>query len=346
MSSMGHRTVARSLAVAVLLVASLGAAAQTPVTIKAKVPAKGWTPARTSDGQPDMQGIWTNGTVTPFERPHDLAGKEFFTEQEAAAFEKRLAYERDSDRRVGSGEQDVRGAYNNNWYDWGSKVVKTRRTSMIVDPPDGKVPPLTPKGREMASARAKQRAQPPSGPEDIGLAERCLVFPTGGPPMLPYAYNNNYQIAQIPGYVVISIEMVHNVRIIPIDGRPHLTANVRQWLGDSRGHWEGNTLVVDTTNFNSQTRFGFLYDGLTDENYHLTERFTRTDPDTILYRFTIDDPTIYTRPFSGELTMAKAQGRLYEYACHEGNYGMTGMLAGARAQEKKAAEKGAERQRN
>src|ERR1700682_4996456 len=129
--------------------------------------------------------------------------------------------------------------------------------------------------------------------------------------------------------------MVHHERIIPIDGRPHMAPNVRQWLGDSRGRWEGNTLVVDTANFNSHTRFGFLYDGVNDENYHLTERFTRTDPDTILYRFTIDDPTIYTRPFSGELTLAKTQSRLFEYACHEGNYGMSGMLAGARAQEKK-----------
>jgi len=161
--------------------------------------------------------------------------------------------------------------------------------------------------------------------------------------MLPYAYNNNYRILQVPGYVVISIEMVHDVRRIPIDGRPHVAPAIRQWLGDSRGHWEGNSLVVDTTNFNGKNRFGFLYSGMTDDNYHLTERFTRTDPDTILYQFTVDDPTVYVRPFTGELTMSRTQGPTYEYACQEGNYAMEGMLAGARAQEKKAGGAGKER---
>jgi hypothetical protein len=306
---------------AALLVAALNAAAQT------------------QDGHPDLQGIWTNGTVTPLERPAELAGKEFFTEQEAAAYEKQTVAARDSDHRGKTAELDLQFAYNNRWYDWGSKVVKTRRTSIIIDPPDGKIPALTPKAQEARRALAASRFKPPAGPEDIGLAERCIVFPTGGPPMLPYAYNNNYQIIQVPGYVVILVEMVHQVRMIPLDGRPHVGPAVRQWLGDSRGRWEGKTLVVDTTNFNGKTRFGFLYDGLTDENYHLTERFTRTDADTILYQFTVDDPTVYVRPFTGELTLSKTQGRIYEYACHEGNYGMVGMLAGARADEKKAAEK-------
>ena len=155
--------------------------------------------------------------------------------------------------------------------------------------------------------------------------------------MLPFTYNNNYRIVQIPGYVVILIEMIHDVRIIPIDGRPHVPSGVRQWLGDSRGHWEGNTLVVDTTNFNGKTTFGFIYNGLTDENYHLTERFTRTDPDTILYRFTIDDPTVYARPFTGELTLSRTEDPIYEYACQEGNYALANMLAGARASEQPAA---------
>ena len=313
------------LGMAIVLTASAGAAAQS------------WTPPRTVGGQPDLQGIWTNGTVTPLERPSEFAGKEFLTEQEAAAFENQVVVSRDSDRRGQTAETDLQWAYNNAWYDWGSKVVKTRRTSIIIDPSDGKIPPLTAKGQAMARALAAQRSRPPAGPEDIGLAERCLVFPTAGTPMLPYTYNNNYRIVQVPGYVVILIEMVHDVRIIPIDGRPHVASGVRQWFGDSRGHWEGNTLVVETTNFNGKTRFAFLYNGLTDENYHLTERFTRTDPDTVLYRFTVDDPTVFTRPFTGELTMSKTGATIYEYACQEGNYAMAGMLAGARTDEQRAA---------
>jgi hypothetical protein len=308
-----HRVLCFLAGVAILCAASLGAA-----------------------GQTDLEGIWTNGTVTPFERPAELAGKAFFTEQEASDFETQTASARNSDRRGASADQDLQSAYNNRWYDWGSRVVKTRRTSIIIDPPDGHVPALTPKGRAARREWDERQRKPPAGPEDIGLAERCIAFPTAGPPMLPYAYNNNYRILQAPGYVVISIEMVHDVRIIPIDeSRPHLDPSIRLWLGDSRGHWEGNTLVVDTSNFNGRNRFGFFYSGLTDENYHLTERFTRTDPDTILYQFTVDDPTMYVRPFTGELTMSRTPGPTYEYACHEGNYAMEGMLAGARAEEKK-----------
>ncbi len=298
-----------------------------------------YTPPRTPDGQPDLQGIWTNGTVTPFERPAALAGKAFFTEQEAAAYERQMASARNSDHRGATAEQDLASAYNNRWYDWGSKVVKTRRTSMILDPPDGRIPALTAKGKEMQREWAERQRGLPAGPEDIGLAERCIVFPTAGPPMLPYAYNNNYRILQARNFVAITIEMVHDVRIIPTDGSPHLAPSVRQWLGDSRGHWEGNTLVVDTTNFNGKNRFGPFFAYVADENYRVTERFTRTDSDTILYQFTIDDPTIYVRPFTGELTMSRTPGPTYEYACHEGNYAMADMLKGARAEEKKSATK-------
>lgn len=314
-----------SLGVVVVLGTALGASGQ------------GWTLPRTADGQPDLQGTWNNGTVTPLERPRELAGKEFFTEKEAATYEKQIVSARNSDHRGATPATDLQFAYNNAWYDWGSRVVKTLRTSIIIDPPDGKIPPFTAKGQEMARARAAQQSHPPAGPEDIGLEERCLVFPTAGPPMLPFTYNNNYRIMQIPGYVAILIEMVHDVRIIPIDGRSHVPSRLRQWFGDPRGHWEGNTLVVDTTNFNGQTTFGFIYNGLTDENYHLTERFTRTDPDTILYQFTIDDPTVYTRPFTGELTMSRTEEAIYEYACHEGNYALANMLSGARAEEERAA---------
>ncbi len=284
-------------------------------------------------GQRDLQGIWSNATITPLERPKDLAGKEFFTEAEAIAYEKRVLEESNKDRRDGTPEADVGRAYNDSWWDRGTKVVSTRRTSIIVDPPDGKIPPLTPQAQKAVSARVAVSQRPAGGPEDRGLPERCILWPTAGPPMLSSAYNNNYQILQTPGYVVIFIEMIHDVRIIPLDGRPHLPGNIRQWMGDPRGHWEGNTLVVDSTNFTAKNPFRG-----SDRNLHLIERFTRTDPDTILYRFTVDDPTAFTRTWTGEVPLTKTPGPIYEYACHEGNYSMTNILSGARAEDKAAEE--------
>jgi hypothetical protein len=281
----------------------------------------------------DLQGIWSNATITPLERPKELAGKEFFTEAEALQYEKRVLEESNKDRRDGSPEADVGRAYNDSWWDRGTKVVSTRRTSIIVNPPDGKIPALTPEAQKAVSARAAILQRPAGGPEDRGLPERCILWPTAGPPMLSSAYNNNYQILQTPGYVEIFIEMIHDVRIIPLDGRPHLAGNIRQWMGDPRGHWEGNTLVVDSTNFTAKNPFRG-----SDQNLHLIERFTRIDPDTILYRFTVDDPTAFTRSWTGEVPMTKAPGPIYEYACHEGNYSMTNILSGARAEE--AAKKG------
>ncbi len=282
-----------------------------------------------AEGPPDLQGIWTNATITPLERPRELAGKPFFSVQEAAEYEKRVLQETNKDRRDGDPEADVGCASNDSWWDRGTKVVPTRRTAMVVDPPDGRVPPLTQEAQKRAAARSEALRRPANGPEDRGLAERCILWPTAGPPMLPSAYNNNYQILQIPGYVVIFIEMIHDVRIIPLDGRPHLPQNIRQWLGDSRGHWEGKTLVVDTTNFTDKTPFRG-----SDRNLHLVERFTRTDAETILDEFTVDNPTAFTRSWKGEAPMTRAVGPIYEYACHEGNYGMTNILTGARAQEK------------
>jgi hypothetical protein len=288
--------------------------------------------------QPDLQGIWTNATITPLERPKELAGKEFFTEKQVAEYEKRVLEESNKDRRDGSAEADVGRAYNDSWWDRGTKVVPTRRTSIVVDPPDGRVPPLTAEAQKAAAARAAVLQRPAAGPEDRGLPERCILWPTAGPPMLSSAYNNNYQILQTPGYVVIFIEMIHDVRIIPLDGRPHLASNIRQWLGDPRGHWEGNTLVVDSINFTDKNPFRG-----SDRNLHLTERFTRINPDTILYRFTVEDPTAFTRTWTGEAPLTKTPGPIYEYACHEGNYGMANILSGARAEEKameEAARKG------
>jgi hypothetical protein len=300
------------------------------------------SPLRTVDGQPDLQGVWDFSTVTPLERPVRLGDKAFFTnEQEAAQFEKEEArcQNRDLiDPEKGGSVYPAESAggvvpYNEFWYDRGTKVVPTRRTSIVVDPPDGRVPPLTPAAQKAAASRAAIARRPPEGPEDLSPAVRCLVWPTSGPPMLPTAYNNYYQIVQGPGYVAILVEMIHDVRIIPLDGRPHLPANIRQWMGDSRGRWDGDTLVVDTTNFTDKTNLRG-----SDKDLHLVERFTRISEYTILYQFTVDDPTAFTRVWKGEIPLTKAQGPIYEYACHEGNYSMEGILKGARAQEKAAAE--------
>jgi hypothetical protein len=293
-------------------------------------------PPKTADGKPDLQGFWTNVTITPLERPANLEGKQFFTPQEAAAYEKETVQRNNADRRDGAGtDADVGKAYNDFWWDRGTKVVPTLRTSLIIDPPDGKVPALTPEAQKrQADARAAGRGHANDGPENRALTERCILWPTAGPPMLPSFYNNNYQILQGPGYVMILVEMIHDVRIIPTDGSPHLPANVRQWMGDPRGHWEGNTLVVETTNFSSKANFRG-----SDENMKLIERFTRTGPNALLYEFTVNDPTAFTKPFTGQIPMYPAQGPIMEYACNEGNYAMTGMLGGARAEEKAAASK-------
>jgi hypothetical protein len=293
--------------------------------------AKNWTAPRTPDGQPDLQGSWTNATLTPLERPNALAGKQVFTDQEASEFAKQTIERNSLDGRNVS--PDVVVAYNDLWYERGTKVASTKQTSLIVDPPDGRIPPLTPQAQKRAADLADMRRQHPAdGPEDRSLQERCIKWGTAGPPMLPGPYNNNYQIIQAPGYVVIDVEMIHDVRIIPIDGRPHLPQNVRSWLGDSRGHWEGDTLVVDTTNFRPDA----TYRNTVPETLHLVERFTRVSPDAILYQFTVDDPSTYTQPWTAAVPMTKIDGPIYEYACHEGNYAMEGILGGARAQEKAA----------
>ncbi len=297
----------------------------------------------TPDGQPDLQGVWTNATVTPFQRPADLGTKQFFTPEEAAAFAKQRVQQGNADLIEGPrGETDLaRRAYNNFWVDRGTRVYQTMRTSIVIDPPDGRIPPLTPEAKAKWDAFHARIAQHPSdGPEDRLLTERCILFGASGPPMLPEPYNNNYEIVQGRGFVTIAAEMNHETRVIPLDGRPHLPPNIRQWTGDSRGHWEGDTLVVDTTNFKGslQSRFGVSYlDGMSDQNLHVTERFRRADAETIIYQATVDDPSVYTKPWTVELTMSKRASRIFEYACHEGNYAMMDILAGARAEEKKSA---------
>ena len=285
---------------------------------------------RTADGKPDLQGVWTSATLTPLERPADLGNKQFFTKEEAAQWTRQFLQANNRDRRDGPAQVDVGRAYNEFWFSRGDAVVPTLRTSLIIDPPDGKIPALTPDGQQRAAARAEaQRLHPADGPEDRSLAERCINWPVAGPPMIPGGYNNNYQIVQGPGYVTIVVEMIHDVRMISTDGRAHLPATVRQWMGDPRGHWEGNTLVVDTTNFTDKTNFRG-----SGENLHLVERFTRTGPDQLMYEFTVNDPASFMRPWTAQIPMAKTDGPLFEYACHEGNYGMEGMLRGARQQER------------
>jgi len=292
--------------------------------------AKPWSAPHAADGHPDLQGLWTNNTLTPLERPKQLAGKPFFTEQEARDFEKQTIEQREAAPDVAADSVADPVV----WWERGTKVVSTLRTSLIVDPPDGRIPPLTPEAQKrLAEARAETRRHPADGPEDRSLQERCILSASTGPPTLPAPYNNNIQIVQTPGVIVLTLEMIHDTRIIAMDGRPHLPPNVRLWLGDSVGHWEGDTLVVDTTNFTDRSRFRG-----SDENLHLIERFTRTAPDTILYQFTIDDPTAFTKSWTAEIPLHHSDGQMYEFACHEGNVGLAHMLINARVEEKRAAE--------
>lgn len=302
----------------------------------------GYTAPRTADGKPDLQGLWTNNTITPLERPERFAGKPTLTEEEQLAWEQQIA-DRTAEADLPSdpnrsaptkGQIDLEDSYNNFWFDDGTKVAiynGERRTSLVVDPPDGLIPVPTEAARARMAAAAEQRRLGPSdGPESRSLAERCLLSfgSSAGPPMLPILYNNHYQIVQSPGYVMILVEMVHDARIIRIDDEP-LPAAFRPWLGDSIGHWEGETLVVETSNFNPQQNFR----GSADQ-FRVTERFTRVGPDTINYRFTVNDPDTFTSAWTAEIPMNRTTDKLYEYACHEGNYALPGILAGTRVEER------------
>ena len=331
----GHTTgtrgrLAAAIAVAVMLPAA--AAAQ-----DAGVPRTEW-------GAPDLQGVWDFRTLTPFERPAELADKAVYTDEEVAAFEARRNAEiagRD-DREPA----DTVGNYNQFWFDAGATSVETNRTSLVVDPADGRLPPLTSAAQERLQARRQARAgvtrhEPTPGGwvEDLGsgmFAVRCILGFNSGPPMTPAGYNQNVQVFQTENHVVLLNEMVHSSRIIPLDGRGHVDPGIRQWMGDSRGYWDGDTLVVETTNFLRETSFR---NGLSDANLHLTERFTRVSPTTLMYEVTVNDPTAWIQPWSYQIPMRRSDQPLYEYACHEGNYGLYNILAGAR--EREAAEEAA-----
>jgi hypothetical protein len=289
--------------------------------------------SRTIDGHPDLTGIWSFATTTPFERPADLADKEFLTPKEAADYAKKVVAQRDKDKREG-GLSDVESAYNDFWWDQGTDPVGTFRTSLVIEPKDGHVPPLTPEGKARGAAAGSNWLGAPAGPEDRSLGERCIMGFNAGPPMVPSAYNNNVHIFQTPTQIGFLNEMVHNARIVAVDGRPHLPSSVRQWAGDPRGHWEGDTLVIETTNFRAEGTGSIAVRETDGRRLKLTERFTRRDANTLIYEFTVDDPTTWTKPWVVQVPMTRFSQPMYEYACHEGNHAMINMLSGARAQGK------------
>ncbi len=325
----------------------------TAILVFAVLPAAGqatkgtWTPPRTPDGQPDLQGVWTNNSVTPLQRPKELGAKEFYTDAELVNIQKqqserlRLDYDEGQGQALANHSGVPGAAPEDVHYDFAqygldrlqSTVAWNRRTSLIVGP-EGTIPPLTAEAKKkLTEAAAKEKGHELDSVEHRPLESRCIARASVGPPLLPTGYNSNLQIVQGPGYVAIEAEEIHDVRIIPLDGRPHIPKNIRQWMGDSVGHWEGNTLVIDTTNFTDRTPFNGA------ENLHVVERITRTDQDTILYQFTVEDPGMWIRPWSGEVPIKKMKGQLYEYACHEGNYPLENTLRGARVAEAEAAAK-------
>jgi hypothetical protein len=338
---MNHRfrVPARVLATLTLIVVlvSIPVAGQAPSTASRTngTAAKPYTPSRTPDGQPDLQGFWTNSTYTPLERPKDVT-KEYYTPEEAAAAIK-LAAERENEQTVPGTTADVHYDFSQFGLDRSqSTFTQSLRTSLIVDPPEGRIPSMTAEGEKRVADRAAARKAlggQYDSVQNMPIGSRCIVMAGAGPPMMNAGYNANYQIVQAAGYVMILTEMIHDVRIIPLDGRPQPPPGVRQWTGVSRGRWEGQTLVVETTNFNGKNPFRGA-----SENMRVTERFTRTAEDTILYKFTIDDPSTWAKPWSAEMPMARTQGPIFEFACHETNYGIANILAGARADEKRAAE--------
>jgi len=282
---------------------------------------------------PDIEGIWNFATLTPLERPTQFADQEFLTADEAAAFLRDTMERNNRDRRDGGPEVDVARAVNDGWFDRGTSLARVNgrlRTSLITNPPNGRLPALTPSARARAAAQAAENRQHPAdGPENRSLQERCLAF-NAGPPILPGPYNNYLQISQFPTYVVLLTEMIHDARIVPIGDAAPVRLNGPRWLGEPRGRWEGNTLVVDSVHYN-----GISDVRGSDDQLHLTERFTRADRDTLLYEFTIDNPTAFVAPWSAVLPMTRSDDRIFEYACHEANYALMDILRGARAGERR-----------
>jgi hypothetical protein len=310
-----------------------------PAATQSKAPRTPW-------GKPDLQGIWDFRTITPMERPGGTASKEFLSEEEAAELENQVikrnqeldAREAKKTTARGDGNVDRQddgspGFYNNFWLDQGTR--STRRTSLVIDPPDGRIPPLTAAARERGEARRKYATEHPADSWlDRSTADRCLVGFNAGPPIVPGGYNQNIQLFQTPEYVALHTEMIHTVRIVPLDGRPALTSGITQWSGDGRGRWEGDTLVVETANFSEDRRWRGA-----SRNMKLIERFTRIDANTLEYKYTVVDPETWEKPWTVSIPMQKSDLPIYEYACHEGNYAMPNILAGERVAEKEKAAK-------
>ena len=322
--------------VAVAIALTVALAGQTPAK-----QAKAYTVPRTPWGDPDLQGVWNDATSTPLQRPNGT--KDVLTDEEAADFQASLAHELTRDRRDGGPEADVNRAYNDHWMDARRlKITADHRTSLIVEPRDGRIPPLVPLSPERQAARAARAAANarfnqglPDDYTDMSLPVRCIIR-TDSPPYLPTIYNNDFQIFQSPGVVAISPEMIHSARMVYTDGRPHLNGSLHQWLGDSRGRWDGTTLVVETTNFRSDD--GVIFQGASPESFRITERFTRVDPTSINYEFTVEDPTTWTKPWTAIIPWTKIDPgeQMYEYGCHEDNFDIVHFLKGARNRQKNA----------
>jgi len=301
---------------------------------------------RTAWGKPDLSGVWDFRTITPLERPTNQANKEFLTEEEALKLEQdvvernRALDERAAERTTAGGNVDRRadgspGFYNNFWLDGGTKPVATRRTSLIVDPPNGRVPPLTPAAQQRTRERAAYlREHPADGPEDRSASDRCILGFNAGPPLSPGGYNQNMQVVQTADHVVLVTEMVHTARIVPLDGRPRSNDRIRPWSGDARGRWEGDTLVIETINFDERRGWRGSTGKMT-----LIERLTRLDANTLEYKYTVIDPDTWTSPWTASIPLQLSDLPMYEYACHEGNHSMQGILSGQRTADKDAAAK-------
>jgi len=314
-----------------LVIASFGG----PATAQTLGRSKLVSSPRTAEARLDLQGTWSFATATPFERPAKFAHKAVLTDEDIAELEREAAKvaNQDEGRQRGT-VADLERAFNDFWYDFGKRAAATRQSSIVVDQPNGRIPELTADGRARADARAAARKKKGAAddPEDRTLAERCLIGFNAGPPLVPSATNNHIQIVQTPDYVMILNEAVRDARVVPLDGRPRLPPHIRRWQGDPRGRWEGDTLVVETTNLTEKN----LPRGASVD-VMLVERIWRTGTDTLMYEFTLTDPNTWTRPWTGRIPLERAAGEIYEYACHEGNYAMSGILTGARAEERRAA---------
>jgi hypothetical protein len=326
-------------AAAIVVVATRPVSGQAPASPAKPAAAKKWTAPRTPDGQPDLQGFWTNSSYVPLERPENVQ-KANYTEQEFDAVVKAAA-QREAEQTEPGTIADVHYDFSQFGLDRSqSALVRNLRTSLIVDPPSGRLPPVTAEGQKRAADRAAERRRLGATTDQVQnmpIGTRCLIMAGSGPPMMSAGYNSNYQIIQSPGYVMILVEMIHDARIIPIDGKAAtLPDNMRQWMGDSRGHWEGDTLVIETTNFNGKNPFRGA-----SERMKVTERLTRVDADTIGYKFTVEDPATWATPWTADAPLTKSVGPIFEHACHEGNYGVMNTLAGARLEDKKKAAEGA-----